>query len=134
MMVEAFVPFERELAVLVARSPHGQGVSYPVVETVQQDGICVEVLAPAPGLDPEEAAEAQRIALQIAHELDVTGLLAVEMVQTADGLLVNELAMRPHNSGHWPIAGPRPSRFEHRLRPVPALPLGSPSMSAPVVV
>lgn len=134
LMVEAFVPFERELAVLVARSPHGQGVSYPVVETVQQDGICVEVLAPAPGLDPEEAAEAQRIALQIAHELGVTGLLAVEMFQTADGLLVNELAMRPHNSGHWTIDGSRTSQFEQHLRAVLDLPLGSPSMSAPVVV
>ncbi|MEV1245721.1 5-(carboxyamino)imidazole ribonucleotide synthase [Nonomuraea sp. NPDC050022] len=134
MIAEAFVPFERELAVLVARSPHGQGVSYPVVETVQQDGICVEVLAPAPGLDPEEAAEAQRIALQIAHELGVTGLLAVEMFQTADGLQVNELAMRPHNSGHWTIDGSRTSQFEQHLRAVLDLPLGSPSMSAPVVV
>ncbi|MBT2224568.1 5-(carboxyamino)imidazole ribonucleotide synthase [Nonomuraea sp. NEAU-A123] len=134
LMVEAFVPFERELAVLVARSPHGQGVSYPVVETVQQDGICVEVLAPAPGLDPEEAAEAQRVALQIAHELGVTGLLAVEMFQTSGGLVVNELAMRPHNSGHWTIDGSRTSQFEQHLRAVLDLPLGSPSMSAPVVV
>nr|WP_246654348.1 5-(carboxyamino)imidazole ribonucleotide synthase [Nonomuraea guangzhouensis] len=134
LMVEAFVPFERELAVLVARSPHGQGVSYPVVETVQQDGICVEVLAPAPGLDPEDAAEAQRVALQIAHELGVTGLLAVEMFQTSGGLVVNELAMRPHNSGHWTIDGSRTSQFEQHLRAVLDLPLGSPSMSAPVVV
>ncbi len=134
LMAEAFVPFSRELAVLVARSPHGQGVSYPVVETVQQDGICVEVLAPAPGLDPEEAAEAQRVALRIAHELGVTGLLAVEMFQTSNGLLVNELAMRPHNSGHWTIDGSRTSQFEQHLRAVLDLPLGSPSMSAPVVV
>jgi 5-(carboxyamino)imidazole ribonucleotide synthase len=134
LMAEAFVPFERELAVLVARSPHGQGVSYPVVETVQRDGICVEVLAPAPGLEPEQAAEAQRIALRIAHELGVTGLLAVEMFQTASGLLVNELAMRPHNSGHWTIDGSRTSQFEQHLRAVLDLPLGSPSMSAPVVV
>ncbi|MEU4571894.1 MULTISPECIES: 5-(carboxyamino)imidazole ribonucleotide synthase [Nonomuraea] len=134
LMAEAFVPFERELAVLVARSPHGQGVSYPVVETVQQDGICVEVLAPAPGLDPEEAAQAQRVALNIAHELGVTGLLAVEMFQTAGGLVVNELAMRPHNSGHWTIEGARTSQFEQHLRAVLDLPLGSPSMTAPVVV
>ncbi len=134
LMAEAFVPFERELAVLVARSPHDQGVSYPVVETVQQDGICVEVLAPAPGLDPEEAAEAQRLALNIAHELGVTGLLAVEMFQTADGLLVNELAMRPHNSGHWTIEGALTSQFEQHLRAVLDLPLGSPTMTAPVVV
>ncbi|GAA2642666.1 5-(carboxyamino)imidazole ribonucleotide synthase [Nonomuraea recticatena] len=134
LLAEAFVPFERELAVLVARSPHGQGVSYPVVETVQEDGICVEVLAPAPGLDAEVAAQAQRIALKIADELGVTGLLAVEMFDTADGLVVNELAMRPHNSGHWTIEGARTSQFEQHLRAVLDLPLGSPSMAAPYVV
>ncbi|MFI7417475.1 5-(carboxyamino)imidazole ribonucleotide synthase [Nonomuraea sp. NPDC049684] len=134
LMAEAFVPFERELAVLVARSPHGQGVSYPVVETVQQDGICVEVLAPAPGMDPEDAAVAQRIGLKIAHELGVTGLLAVELFQTAGGLVVNELAMRPHNSGHWTIEGSTTSQFEQHLRAVLDLPLGSPAMTAPVVV
>ncbi|MEV0591821.1 5-(carboxyamino)imidazole ribonucleotide synthase [Nonomuraea cavernae] len=134
LLAEAFVPFERELAVLVARSPHGQGVSYPVVETVQRDGICVEVLAPAPGLDPEDAAQAQRIALEIAHELGVTGLLAVEMFQTAGGMVVNELAMRPHNSGHWTIEGAGTSQFEQHLRAVLDLPLGSPAMTAPVVV
>ncbi|MFI7698186.1 5-(carboxyamino)imidazole ribonucleotide synthase [Nonomuraea sp. NPDC049480] len=134
LMAEAFVPFERELAVLVARSPHGQGVSYPVVETVQRDGICVEVLAPAPGLDREDAAAAQHIGLKIAHELGVTGLLAVEMFQTARGLVVNELAMRPHNSGHWTIEGSRTSQFEQHLRAVLDLPLGSPTMTAQVVV
>ena len=134
LLAEEFVPFERELAVLVARSPHGQGVSYPVVETVQDDGICVEVLAPAPDLSAEDAAEAQRIALKIAHELGVTGLLAVEMFQTEDGLVVNELAMRPHNSGHWTIEGARTSQFEQHLRAVLDLPLGSPALTAPCVV
>lgn len=134
LMVEAFVPFERELAVLVARSPHGQGVSYPVVETVQQDGICVEVIAPAPGLDAEESAQAQRIGLKIANELGVTGLLAVELFQTAHGLVVNELAMRPHNSGHWTIEGSTTSQFEQHLRAVLDLPLGTPKMTAQVVV
>ncbi|MCK2221244.1 5-(carboxyamino)imidazole ribonucleotide synthase [Actinomadura sp. ATCC 31491] len=134
LMAEAFVPFERELAVMVARSPHGQGVSYPVVETVQQDGICVEVLAPAPGLDAEQSAQAQRIGLTIANELGVTGLLAVELFQTATGLVVNELAMRPHNSGHWTIEGSRTSQFEQHLRAVLDLPLGSPTMTAQVVV
>jgi 5-(carboxyamino)imidazole ribonucleotide synthase len=134
LMAEAFVPFERELSVVVARSPHGQGVSYPVVETVQQDGICVEVLAPAPGLDPEQAAQAQRIGLTIAHELGVTGLLAVELFQTSTGLVVNELAMRPHNSGHWTIEGARTSQFEQHLRAVLDLPLGSPTMTSQVVV
>ncbi|MGW2145965.1 5-(carboxyamino)imidazole ribonucleotide synthase [Nonomuraea bangladeshensis] len=134
LMAEAFVPFERELSVVVARSPHGQGVSYPVVETVQRDGICVEVLAPAPGLDPEQAAQAQRIGLTIAHELGVTGLLAVELFQTSTGLVVNELAMRPHNSGHWTIEGARTSQFEQHLRAVLDLPLGSPTMTSQVVV
>ncbi|MBO3745121.1 5-(carboxyamino)imidazole ribonucleotide synthase [Streptosporangiaceae bacterium NEAU-GS5] len=134
LLAEQFVPFERELAVLVARSPHGQGVSYPVVETVQEDGICVEVIAPAQGLDPEHAADAQRLALSIARELEVTGLLAVEMFQTSSGLVVNELAMRPHNSGHWTIEGARTSQFEQHLRAVLDLPLGSPAPAAPVVV
>ncbi|MEU6713179.1 5-(carboxyamino)imidazole ribonucleotide synthase [Nonomuraea sp. NPDC046802] len=134
LLAEAFVPFERELSVLVARSPHGQGVSYPVVETVQQDGICVEVLAPAPGLDQEDAAQAQRIGLRIAHALGVTGLLAVELFETADGLVVNELAMRPHNSGHWTIEGSTTSQFEQHLRAVLDLPLGSPRMAAQAVV
>lgn len=134
LMAEAFVPFERELAVLVARSPHGQGVSYPVVETVQQDGICVEVIAPAPGLDQEQSAQAQRIALTIADQLGVTGLLAVEMFQTSGGLVVNELAMRPHNSGHWTIEGSTTSQFEQHLRAVLDLPLGTPKMTAQYVV
>ncbi|MCC5577078.1 5-(carboxyamino)imidazole ribonucleotide synthase [Microtetraspora sp. AC03309] len=134
LLAEAFVPFERELAVLVARSPHGQGVSYPVVETVQKDGICVEVIAPAPGLAAEDAAAAQRVALRIAQQLGVTGLLAVEMFATTSGLVVNELAMRPHNSGHWTIEGARTSQFEQHLRAVLDLPLGSPSPTAPVVV
>ncbi|GLX04263.1 5-(carboxyamino)imidazole ribonucleotide synthase [Microbispora sp. NBRC 16548] len=134
LLAEAFVPFEREVAVLVARSAHGQGVSYPVVETVQKDGICVEVIAPAPGLGEEQAADAQRVALTIARDLGVTGLLAVEMFVTKSGLVVNELAMRPHNSGHWTIEGARTSQFEQHLRAVLNLPLGSPSMTAPVVV
>jgi 5-(carboxyamino)imidazole ribonucleotide synthase len=134
LMAEAFVPFDRELAVLVARSPHGQGVSYPVVETVQENGICVEVIAPAPGLDQEQAAQAQRIALTIANELGVTGLLAVELFQSESGLVVNELAMRPHNSGHWTIEGATTSQFEQHLRAVLDLPLGTPRMTAQHVV
>ncbi|MEO3808742.1 5-(carboxyamino)imidazole ribonucleotide synthase [Sphaerisporangium sp. B11E5] len=135
LIAEELVPFERELAVVVARSPHGQGVSYPVVETVQRDGICVEVIAPATGMDPEHAAQAQHIALKIANELGVTGVLAVEMFQLPGGrVVVNELAMRPHNSGHWTIEGARTSQFEQHLRAVLDLPLGSPSPVAPVTV
>jgi 5-(carboxyamino)imidazole ribonucleotide synthase len=134
LMAEEHVAFERELAVLAARSPHRQGAVYPVVQTVQQDGICREVIAPAPGLAPGRAAQAQALALRIAAELEVTGLLAVELFETADGLLVNELAMRPHNCGHWTIDGARTSQFEQHLRAVLDLPLGSPATSAPVTV
>jgi 5-(carboxyamino)imidazole ribonucleotide synthase len=126
LMAEEFVPFERELAALVARSPSGQGAAYPVVQTVQVDGICREVIAPAPGLSQDTAIEAEAMALKIAAELGVTGLLAVELFETGHGgLLVNELAMRPHNSGHWTIEGARTSQFEQHLRAVLDLPLGS---------
>ena len=106
LLAEERVAFTRELAVLVARSPSGQAAVWPVVETVQTDGICREVYAPAPGLRAERATAAQRIALDIAGALDVTGVLAVEMFDTPDAVSVNELAMRPHNSGHWTIDGP----------------------------
>jgi 5-(carboxyamino)imidazole ribonucleotide synthase len=135
LLAESLVPYARELSAQVARSPHGQAVAYPVVETVQRDGVCREVYAPAPGLTPERSAEAQRIALTIARELDVTGMLAVELFQTADGALsVNELAMRPHNSGHWTIDGAVTSQFENHLRAVLDLPLGAPTPHAPVAV
>ena len=133
LLVEEFVPFERELAVLVARSPSGHGAAYPVVQTVQQDGICHEVLAPAPGLADHLAEEAITLGLKLARDLDVIGLLAVELFQTRGGLLVNELAMRPHNSGHWTIEGARTSQFEQHLRAVLNWPLGSPTAIAPYV-
>jgi 5-(carboxyamino)imidazole ribonucleotide synthase len=134
LLAEEYVPFRRELAALVARSPYGQGAAYPVVETVQRDGICHEVIAPAPGLDAEWAEEAQRLALSIAGALGVTGLLAVELFETDHGLLVNELAMRPHNSGHWTIEGARTSQFEQHLRAVLDLPLGDTTPTAPYTV
>ncbi len=131
LIAEEYVAFDRELAVLAARSPHRQGAVYPVVQTVQRDGVCREVIAPAPGLAPGRRAQAQELALRIAKELGVTGLLAVEMFETGTGLLVNELAMRPHNTGHWTIEGARTSQFEQHLRAVLDLPLGSPAMTAP---
>jgi 5-(carboxyamino)imidazole ribonucleotide synthase len=135
LIAEEKVPIARELAADVARSPWGQGAVWPVVETVQQDGICVEVIAPAPQLSEERADEAQQLALRIASELGVTGVLAVELFETTDGrLLVNELAMRPHNSAHWTIEGARTSQFEQHLRAVLDYPLGSTGLTAPVVV
>ncbi len=134
LLAEEYVPFQRELAALVARSPHRQGAAYPVVQTVQRDGICHEVLAPAPGLAAPLAEQAQQMALEIADALGVTGLLAVELFESPRGLLVNELAMRPHNSGHWTIEGSRTSQFEQHLRAVLDLPLGAPQPVVPQVV
>jgi 5-(carboxyamino)imidazole ribonucleotide synthase len=134
LLAEERVPLRRELAALVARSPFGQGAAWPVVETVQQDGICVEVLAPAPDLPPAAAASAQELALSIADALGVVGVLAVELFEREDGtLLVNELAMRPHNSGHWTIEGSRTSQFEQHLRAVLDYPLGATTLAAPAV-
>jgi 5-(carboxyamino)imidazole ribonucleotide synthase len=134
LIAEEKVPLVRELAAVVARSPYGQVAAWPIVETVQSGGICVEVLAPAPGLPDALSAEAQALAIRIATELDVVGVLAVELFETADGLVVNELAMRPHNSGHWTIEGSLTSQFEQHLRAVLDYPLGDTSMAAPVVV
>jgi 5-(carboxyamino)imidazole ribonucleotide synthase len=134
LVAEQFVPLQRELAAVVARSPYGQAAAWPVVETVQSGGICVEVVAPAPRLSEERALEAQGLALRLAQELDVVGVLAVELFETADGLLVNELAMRPHNSGHWTIEGSRTSQFEQHLRAVLDYPLGATQLTAPWVV
>ncbi|SDO33346.1 5-(carboxyamino)imidazole ribonucleotide synthase [Geodermatophilus sp. DSM 45219] len=134
LLAEQRVPMVRELSALVARSPFGQVAVWPVVETVQRDGINTEVLAPAPGLDEESATAAQELAVRVADRVGVVGVLAVELFQTADGVLVNELAMRPHNSGHWTIEGSRTSQFEQHLRAVLDYPLGATAMAAPVVV
>jgi 5-(carboxyamino)imidazole ribonucleotide synthase len=134
LLAEEFVPFDRELAVLAARSPAGQGAVYPVVQTVQLDAICREVVAPAPDLDPRLATVAEQVALTIAAELGVTGLLAVELFELAGELIINELAMRPHNCGHWTIDAARTSQFEQHLRAVLDLPLGSPVRTSPVAV
>ena len=128
VMVEERVSMRRELAALVARSPFGQGAAWPIVETVQRDGICVTVLAPAPGLSDELGSAATQLALGLAASLGVVGVLAVELFETVDGtLLVNELAMRPHNSGHWTMDGARTSQFEQHLRAVLDYPLGDTS-------
>ncbi|GAB3962439.1 5-(carboxyamino)imidazole ribonucleotide synthase [Streptomyces sparsus] len=127
VLAEEKVDFVRELAANVVRSPHGQAVAYPVVESVQVDGVCDTVIAPAPGLSPQRSAAAQQLALRIADELDVVGHLAVELFETRDGrTLVNELAMRPHNSGHWTQDGAITSQFANHVRAVLDLPLGDP--------
>jgi 5-(carboxyamino)imidazole ribonucleotide synthase len=131
VLAEEKVDFVRELAANVVRSPHGQAVVYPVVESQQVDGVCDTVIAPAPGLSGELAGEAQRLALRLASELGVVGHLAVELFEIRSddgtpGILVNELAMRPHNSGHWTQDGAGTSQFANHVRAVLDLPLGDP--------
>ncbi|WP_282071177.1 5-(carboxyamino)imidazole ribonucleotide synthase [Janibacter hoylei] len=135
LLLEERVPFVRELSVLLARSPSGQAAAWPVVETVQTDGICTEVIAPAPDLEPEAARAATLVGLDIAAALEVTGVMAVELFELADGsVVVNELAMRPHNSGHWSMDGAVTGQFEQHLRAVLDLPLGSPRAREPWTV
>jgi len=135
VLAEEKVDFARELAANVVRSPHGQAVAYPVVESIQVNGVCDTVIAPAPDLSPELSGQAQELALTIARELGVVGHLAVELFETHDGrVLVNELAMRPHNSGHWTQDGAVTSQFANHLRAVLDLPLGDPRPRAPWTV
>ena len=135
LLAEALVPFTREVAALLARTPSGQIASWPLASTVQRDGVCAEVTAPAIGIRPETARQASLIGERIASELGVTGVLAVEMFVVGQGeeehVLVNELAMRPHNTGHWTIDGSLTSQFEQHLRAVLDLPLGSTDITSP---
>ncbi|MEJ1091075.1 5-(carboxyamino)imidazole ribonucleotide synthase [Microbacterium istanbulense] len=132
LLVEELVSFTRELAQQVARRPSGEIVAYPVVETVQRDGVCAEVIAPAPGASERLAEVAEQIGRRIAEGLGVTGMLAVELFETDDErILVNELAMRPHNSGHWSQDGAVTGQFEQHLRAVADLPLGQAVPRAP---
>ncbi|MEO6942976.1 MAG: 5-(carboxyamino)imidazole ribonucleotide synthase [Terrimesophilobacter sp.] len=132
LLAEELVDFRRELAQSVARRPSGQIAAWCTVESIQRDGVCAEVIAPAPELDADLARNAGDIATSIAEGLGVTGVLAVELFETKDGrILVNELAMRPHNSGHWSIEGSATSQFEQHLRAVLDLPLGETGTLAP---
>lgn len=135
LLAEEAVAFEREIAVMIARSPSGQVAVWPVVETVQVDGICTEVLAPAPELSDDAAERITSAAIRIAGELDVTGVMAVELFDLGgDEFVVNELAMRPHNSGHWSMDGSITGQFEQHLRAVLDLPLGDTRARAPWTV
>lgn len=127
LLAEEKVDFTRELAVMVGRSPMGQTAVWPVVETWQQNGVCKEAVAPAPGLAAEKSKEITEAILKVAGALDVTGVMAMELFETADGFLINEFAMRPHNTGHWTQDGAVTSQFEQHLRAVLDLPLGSPA-------
>ncbi|NNH70294.1 5-(carboxyamino)imidazole ribonucleotide synthase [Nocardia uniformis] len=135
LLAEVKVDLKRELSAMVARSTFGQAATWPVVETVQRNGQCAIVIAPAPDLSEARANEAGALALRLAAELGVTGAMAVELFETRSGeLLVNELAMRPHNSGHWGMDGARTGQFEQHLRAVLDYPLGDTTPLAPVTV
>jgi 5-(carboxyamino)imidazole ribonucleotide synthase len=128
LLAEEKVDFSRELSALVARTPSGEAKAWPVVHTIQVDGVCDEVIAPAQALPPEVAARAQEAALRLAEDLGVTGVMAAELFETpgvGEGFLINELAMRPHNTGHWTMDGCVTSQFEQHLRAVLDLPLGA---------
>jgi len=124
VVAERRVGFRRELAALVARRPGGESVAWRTVETTQVDGMCREVAVPG-GVDDATSLAGAQLAVRLAELLGVVGVLAVELFDTDDGLLVNEVAMRPHNSGHWTIEGAVTSQFENHLRAVCDLPLGA---------
>lgn len=134
LLTEELVEFDFEIAVMVARSAHGQAVTWAPTETIQSDGICTSTISPAPKLSPELAEKSQHLALSIANDLSLIGVMAVEMFVKGDELFINELAMRPHNSGHWSIEGSKTSQFEQHLRAILDLPLGDPAMVAPYAV
>lgn len=137
LLVEEMVAFSRELSALVARTPSGEAKAWPVAESIQVAGVCDEVIAPAPGIPAEVAAQAQAAALLIAGSLGVTGVMAAELFETpgrAPGYLINELAMRPHNTGHWTMDGAVTGQFEQHLRAVLDLPLGATDALGSIVV
>jgi len=134
LLIEELIKFDSEIAVMVARSQHGQATSWAPTQTVQSDGICTLTISPAPVISSTIAEQAQHLALTIADEISLIGVMAVEMFVKGDQLYINELAMRPHNSGHWTIEGSRTSQFEQHLRAILDLPLGDPTMTAPFAV
>lgn len=133
VVIEEAVRIEREVAVIVVRAPDGATRTYPVTETVQVDGICRETITPA-RLPAAVAEEAERVAVRAAEVAGAVGLIAVELFHDGERITVNEVATRPHNSGHWSIEGAITSQFENHLRAVAGLPLGDTSLVAPVVV
>lgn len=134
LLIEELVDFDSEIAVMVARSPHGQASTWAPTQTIQENGICTRTVTPAARVSPEVCEKASALALTIAERVGLVGVMAVEMFVKGDQLFINELAMRPHNSGHWTIEGSVTSQFEQHLRAILDLPLGDPSMTAPYAV
>ena len=134
LLIEELVDFDSEIAVMFARSPHGQASTWAPTQTIQENGICTRTVTPAARVSPEVCEKASALALTIAERVGLVGVMAVEMFVKGDQLFINELAMRPHNSGHWTIEGSVTSQFEQHLRAILDLPLGDPSMTAPYAV
>jgi len=134
LLIEELIDFDYEIAVMVARSPHGQAATWAPTQTIQSNGICTMTISPAPQLSAAMSEKAQKLALDVAHEIAVIGVMAVEIFIKGEDMFINELAMRPHNSGHWTIEGSITSQFEQHLRAVLDLPLGDPSMRAAYAV
>ena len=134
LLIEEKLSFDYEIAVMVARSPHGQAATWAPTLTVQRDGICTQTITPVPDLSDRLSTEVAHIALKIAQGIDLVGVMAVEIFVVGDHLIINELALRPHNSGHWSIEGSVTSQFEQHLRAVLDLPLGDTSLVAPYAV
>lgn len=134
LLIEELLDFDFEIAVMVARSPHGQATTWTPTQTVQSDGICIQTITPIPEVSPALSESAQKLALDVAAEIGLIGVMAVEIFVKGSNLYINELAMRPHNSGHWTIEGARTSQFEQHLRAILDLPLGDPTMVAPYAV
>jgi 5-(carboxyamino)imidazole ribonucleotide synthase len=134
LLIEELVDFDSEIAVMVARSPHGQASTWAPTQTIQENGICTRTVTPAARVSTEVCEKASALALTIAERVGLVGVMAVEMFVKGDQIFVNELAMRPHNSGHWTIEGSVTSQFEQHLRAILDLPLGDPSMTASYAV
>ena len=134
LLIEELVDFDSEIAVMVARSPHGQASTWAPTQTIQENGICTRTVTPATTASAQVSEKASALALTIAERVGLVGVMAVEMFVKGDQLFINELAMRPHNSGHWTIEGSVTSQFEQHLRAILDLPLGDPSMSASFAV
>ena len=133
LLIEELVEFDSEIAVMVARSPHGQASTWAPTQTIQENAICTRTVTPA-AVSSEVSEKASALALAIAERVGLVGVMAVEMFVKGNQLFINELAMRPHNSGHWTIEGSVTSQFEQHLRAILDLPLGDPSMTASFAV
>ena len=134
LLLEEKLNFDYEISVMVARSPHNQAATWPATLTIQSDGICTSTVTPVPDISDALANKVQAAALQIAAGISLVGVMAVEMFIVGEDFYINELALRPHNSGHWSIEGCITSQFEQHLRAILDLPLGSTALRSKYAV